>query len=513
MTTRDGIGSGYPTGRAPMAFDLSPVIAALTQQNIQAEKQRITEEKTTISENQANILKALDFETIAGLGEQVQLGHMKNVNDLTNKWAERFSQNDGKLSFRDKAELKADQHKVEAKLLTMKTDVEQLKTIQDALTKKQWDNALYPDMDLDATAKAVTEYLPYVGKGQAMQTFKTRELMPYEVAYNIAPELIDNLIKSVSTSFKNVNSKEGMLTAYYSNLQKIKEFADEMMRSNPEFRSAVMKNAAKTNRNPNDVALENMQKLSGIDYYKDMYISGMEANANRASSAESKQKNIDLANKITEGMYSLDENIMRDNIQSLMKISGAKSLKGTTIIEEPDKQLTNVTVRFIDSNDNEKTISFPIMWNPTEEERLLQKQFIFENFVPASLKTGTNGVKMTDIQPNWQIQGHKPVTHERSSKVDAINSALKQMKENNFTKTSKNNFITALEQRFPGKIETKGFTLFTGATEFKFDGEDFNLSNPESVAQLEAKISEMTKLTRGKKPKKFDPNDPDGMFP
>jgi len=108
--------SPYPTGRAPLAFDLSEQMWNIAQQRIQNRKQEIEEQKKEISDNEKILLTALDFETVKGAQDKFTLDMAGRMKTLTDKWALRMKDRTGILTTEDKLELLRDKRDIESRM-------------------------------------------------------------------------------------------------------------------------------------------------------------------------------------------------------------------------------------------------------------------------------------------------------------------------------------------------------------------------------------------------------------
>jgi len=149
-------GSGLPPTATPFSMDLATPIMAITQNMIKTRKAEIASDKTQISENEATILKALDFDVIKGMSDQLQQEHVKAVDELSNKWAQKFSQYQGKLPPTELLNLKHDQR-------DMETDIESRKANVLAFAKLQEEIKTNPNFaknfDIDATVANMKNWM------------------------------------------------------------------------------------------------------------------------------------------------------------------------------------------------------------------------------------------------------------------------------------------------------------------------------------------------------------------
>lgn len=149
-------GNGYPSTATPFAMDLATPIMAITQQMVKRRKEEIATNKDIANNNEAMMLKALDFETVKGLSDGIQEEHVKAIDSLSEKWASRMAQVQGKLSSVDKLELVRDQKKMETDIADKKANVLAFVELQNFIrTQPEKARMAY---DVDATLKNMSDW-------------------------------------------------------------------------------------------------------------------------------------------------------------------------------------------------------------------------------------------------------------------------------------------------------------------------------------------------------------------
>jgi len=210
-------GSIYPTGIEPLAIDLDKNIFAITQQMVKSRKEQIKEQKLEIDENEKLILDALDFEPVAGMGDEQALKHLQRVDEMTDKYARLWKDRGGKLSTEDKLSLAKDKRDVEAKLKTASADIATIAEIKKELAKG--DKSIY---DIAKTAKNLLEYEKSgkVGLGGAINVPVIKEIPSYQAyADKISPLLQKEAMntKAWSSSISEIDPTTGMTKTVMTN--------------------------------------------------------------------------------------------------------------------------------------------------------------------------------------------------------------------------------------------------------------------------------------------------------
>ncbi len=235
-TKRRNIGMNpYPTGRSPMAFDLSRTTDAISQRLVKREQQRIEEDKSEVSENMQMMLKALDFETVIGLSQKVQEEHLDNVSELHDKWAGVLSESGGKLSLQQKKDLMNDKLKVETTLGNMKADVETFKLVQE---KMKDPNAWY--YYTPETFERFRDYAENgkIGSGDALNIIEMRRPEMAEYISHRYKDGVNRLEKRFDTMMQSVNTEEGYLAAVRTN-ERAAESMWDAIKQDPEIQRHI----------------------------------------------------------------------------------------------------------------------------------------------------------------------------------------------------------------------------------------------------------------------------------
>jgi hypothetical protein len=115
MPTRYSQSSTYPTGRAPLAVDLSQQYWNIAQERVKARKQEIEENDLKISENEKFLLKAFDIETVKGAQDKKTVELAKMLDDHLTKWAfiSKNNEKPGILTTEQKFEVLRDRREIE----------------------------------------------------------------------------------------------------------------------------------------------------------------------------------------------------------------------------------------------------------------------------------------------------------------------------------------------------------------------------------------------------------------
>lgn len=148
-------GNGYPSTATPFAMDLATPIMAISQQMVKRRREEIATNKDIANNNEAMMLKALDFETVKGLSDGIQEEHVKAIDSLSEKWASRMATVQGKLSSVDKLELVRDQKNMETDVANKKANVLAFAELQKFI---QTNPKAKDVLDIDATTQKMSDW-------------------------------------------------------------------------------------------------------------------------------------------------------------------------------------------------------------------------------------------------------------------------------------------------------------------------------------------------------------------
>lgn len=421
MAVRQNIGVGglYPTGRSPLVMDLSSPASAITQRMIKREEQRISQEKDYMTQSQQEILKALDFEVVQGLSDQIQLEHLKEVDSLQDKWASKYAESGGKLSINQLAELKKDQRGIEGKLGKMQADVKTFAFAQEQLKNPRardlWDEQSWINLKEYAQSGKI-------GSGGAIEILVPREPSFIEYIQGTYKQQLANLEKRISMRMQGVNTEEGRIMATKDNLDAANNMW-ESLKQQPDIRRRVESigedEAKEQFLNAYGFSLQDQKfnaqlfragqtKQESEDYYNKKYGWG--------ALPKDQRENMVVANDFLERVSRGDANVLKEiltyNVSGIGFPDDAYySDQGLVIVSKPKGK---------DGEQDTKVIP----WAPNmhdERQRQVFKKLVFDAVDIFSGKQEPLNI-MKYIVPNWEeIKEVNPYT---PPPIKAIREAL-----------------------------------------------------------------------------------------
>lgn len=248
MAIRQNIGTGglYPTGINPQALDFRATQEAMSQSLINQSKARIQQEKDFMNESEKAILNSLSFEAVQGLSDQVQQNHLKNYNELTDKWTNIYRERGGKLSDFDQLALKKDKMKMDAETSNLKTNVEQFRFAQKEILAHPF---LYDPESVTRLANITNKGL--IGLNESANVLVPLKRTPLDYIENIHKPELERFAKQTDTEISMARSRQGIVTALKDNERRLGEWYDVKVKENPGLFGAISKSdfldALKTN--------------------------------------------------------------------------------------------------------------------------------------------------------------------------------------------------------------------------------------------------------------------------
>lgn len=156
---------GYPTGRAPLMMDLANPVYAITQQMIQQKQRDLASQKDQISQNLKNLLDTISFDTIKGLGQQVQKEHLKRLDDFSNKWTEKWASAGGVLSGPQLHEQEMEKQAIESDMANMQSNVEKFANATNMLLQDYAKNGDTGVFDFQGSLNNLSKFKDQIGSG------------------------------------------------------------------------------------------------------------------------------------------------------------------------------------------------------------------------------------------------------------------------------------------------------------------------------------------------------------
>ena len=333
-------GSPYPTGTAPMAFDLSQQMAAITQQMVANRQQEIKEKKLQVSESENAILTALDFKTLEGAGDQFALEQSERLNKMTDKWTRKWRDAGGVLNTKDKIELLKDKRDIEQKLALGSAEIAQFNEIQKIL--KTPNQQVY---EYEPTAKAVTEYVKAgkLGTG-GLINLPVLKQQPIESKFEaMADPFFAERATVYTDNPKIVDRRTGQVSVQKTNKESI-DIAAQFLRTTPEYKELYAIDPAKAEYSINKMIAKHLKEPES-----DKWISAIAPKGGGVSSATSARmsaKNQAIAdfNSAVIGIANFDQDEMNRFSSEENKVNGLirSKKKGKDYIEivynDPDKK-------------------------------------------------------------------------------------------------------------------------------------------------------------------------------
>lgn len=125
---------GNISGSAPLYLgSFTSQRGAMAQRMTDTAIRLAEKEQTRQAQERADMLKALSFDAVQGLGRKVQENHLEELNALQDKYAKRWIENGRKLTDRDYLDLQRDKTDMEQKIAAYKNNVAQYAKVADEI--------------------------------------------------------------------------------------------------------------------------------------------------------------------------------------------------------------------------------------------------------------------------------------------------------------------------------------------------------------------------------------------
>lgn len=492
-------GGNIPSGYAPIVFGsqgggIGPGIADKLSQRMmekykfdrtQAAQARKAKQERMAKERE-ELVGALTFEAVEGLGQKAIDTHTQAVEDLQLKYATKLA-NQGELTTKDYLELSRDKMKVEQNLANYRDNVRKVREAQQFATTN-------PDKVHPNTLYNIQRYIKRgdVGSGDA-----DRLIQPYFNMFKHLDVMIDVGAVPYDERYSKYEGEGDYITKFRSKAKGLEKRVYEFLRADPVAREQmkdpaqreIIKQQAwqwvKANSSPTseDVIVpkhmrdqyeeEQIEKGDHSPYVKSRLKKGL-----KLDKAEGMERAQDLAYRFVHG----DEAAFNEIIGP--KISDAQVLNNG-----------DIKVTF---NKGEVGAGEPV--TKVIKRGNFEQEFpkIYEDILPDRYRPVMDKEMFQYFDPKYKTEVGK--TREKQS-IAATRKVLS--KGDDMSSTEKENVTKVLQGILGDKFERyKG--LKTGT--WKYNGKYYSLRNPEDMKELEKLMDEeiMLKGYRKKYPDKTD---------
>jgi len=485
--------SPYPTGRAPLAFDLSEQMWNIAQQRIQNRKQEIEEQKKQISENEAILLTALDFETVKGAQDKFAQDMATRIDQMTNKWSERMKAKGGILDTNDKLELLRDKRDIENRIQVGAADVAQFQQLQNDLADPKKRTVYNVPETSSKMAKYALEGKIGTGSAINLPTYQPQAWGQEAMAFaesNAPKELLDpRAWDDVAMGIDEYGN-----TKFQKSNKKIVEGHIEWLKTTPEWQSLYEEQPYNA-----ELLLESFRKkylrepVRAIPKSQSATTGGKTATQIKAEKEQ--QDKFSGFNNIALNLMDRDEATIKS-----LKSTGFGKIGDIRYTEEPDGTYMHVHFQPTSAADTRGSEMIKL---PKDQSDVAGQKYFYNklwDILPSEFKEGVDVADLPKVmKPRaGQYQGKQVPFYAEKSVEKTLDQAIKNPKKSFFQAAA-----DTIKKYIPGlkiKATSEGFEV---------DGKTYNIKNPpkgttNTPEALKAKVMENVKPQ-----KKLDPNAPE----
>ena len=412
-----------------MVLDLENSVQAVTQQLIQNRKQEIDQKKLQISESEKMVLESLDFDTVEGISDKVALDHSAKIEDLTNRWTQRWREKGGVLSTQDKLDLVKDQRKVQKELDFAASDVAMIKEIQKELSKP---NSIY---DLEKTIPALHSYIKEgkVGSGGAINVPVLKQ-SPFGAKFMAQyDDFMKNRAQSIIDDVEITDRATGQVMIGSTNTEAINK-GIEFLKTTPDYRELY-------NQNPE--AAESMIEEMRLKYLKELrspkWVSGVKPPSQTAAERNRFKNNYGW--NVTQPQFDAlmrfnetAEGMRKGALSSIQRMKGKPgeegAVKGASYVTEGGETMLRLELNptehkvtkdgKVEVQNQPRSIDIPV---PEDGDIEGAKAFYAEiwKYMPDELKQGIHTLPIESFIVPEEMQGKEFSTQMESKTVSPIN--------------------------------------------------------------------------------------------
>lgn len=232
-----------PSGSAPLYLgSFASQRGAMAQKMTDRAIELAEKERTRQGKERADMLKALSFDAVQGLGRQVQEKHLEELNSLQDKWAKKWIENGRKLTDRDYMELNRDKTEMQQRIANYKANVAQYAKVSDEI--KQGKANYHP-----STIEAMKNYYQ---RGDVGEDFsKVIKYMPDTASY--LSKYADQLNRLTSPKDYRYNPESGMMETSSTNEREVRRVLGSLLANDDYFRTMMQGDVATRSATQKDV--------------------------------------------------------------------------------------------------------------------------------------------------------------------------------------------------------------------------------------------------------------------
>jgi len=491
LTQNVGVGGLYPTGRSPLVVDFSSTQRAITERLIKREQERIDRDRSEQEKGEKAILEALSFESVLGATDAMQIKHLENLDEFSNKWTELYAENEGKLSTPMLLAMSKDKNKLQANLNNMKTNVKKLEMVQQEFRNdpygQKWDPTEFrnavdrgemnnPDFDWSTTLipreLSVMEILSSPQMGQYVKSVRDR------ASVGITPRA-DGVLEQTSSNTPILDEEFRSFIESPIGKRFVKPDGSNLQQVRDEW-NAIMKVEKK--QETFSPAIVREQRLTAA----------AEAKANQVPGLNEKSpyyNNMVTANERLTRIYNLDER-------------GLNALRGKEIKADDGSKITVNNSDFYDISFNKDGgVNLQLLGTSTSGGKTLKKWktiVIDPNMTPEDKKNWmiqqwelspdaiSDGKQIPVdlsryLSPDFKVDG---ISMARIPALDIIKDRIVNPSRDEELYTDAREVASFVRDTFDGLVKTEGAGYINRRNKLTVDGQPYDLRKKQSRIEL-----------------------------
>lgn len=480
--------NNIPTGGAPLFLgSFASQRGAMAQKMTDRMIQLAEKEKTRQGQERADMLKALSFDAVQGLGRKVQEEHMAELEGLQDKWAKKWIQNGRKLTDRDYMELQRDKTDMAQRIANMKNNVAQYaKYSQDVMENPQLYHPstvtglqqYYKEGDVGKDLTPLVRHIPdtqkyLVDAFGALRTTKaseTKVFNPETKMFDITSTNEPEIRRKVYAGLKD--------NPYYQELQKdpyVKKQADAQVEN---FISSIATKATK-------------EEVPTEGFFKRQKIQAMPAKYQKAVSEYGWE---DLSEEeVANAMYFNDfaKRILNHDKKAIDLLMSKKIIGGKTPSKYEIERDGGITLYGQPYKDGKMDTYYIPPADKDDPDNMRQAMTAVLDLAPASMqgKQKPDNIQRI-ITPEYKVDVKEKAPITAVGKLQDALSYPGNTKED-YGKEARTTMQSWIKNLLPNsKVEAKTTINWTGSSRpIKVDDTEYNLANTEDRQKLMDKVT------------------------
>lgn len=490
--------NGIPSGYAPLFLgDLATPMNSVAQKLNRDMMMKLQQDKAKKSQDKAFMLKALDFETVQGLGRKVQEEHLKELNSFRDEVAKKYLEKGMKLSDEDYFNIQKRKGEIDQKIANMKFNVAHVANAQKEIMRNpnayEW--------------QSVQDLQKYVEEGN-LGADASNILKPmFDVNKYLEENYGSRAIADMEETTERIPGTNKVRTVA-SNRKAVERLAQEVMQD-PTLQAVIARDPKRYGQRFNawlqgrlresvkedfaDASLMKQWEMEKIPEESKEVAEKFGITDPKLLADQAKMKYIESQNTITQKMLAGDKKTL-DMLED-QKIEGFGTVDRYEVTPSGNVRLISKETYDTGGKDRKgkaikapRTYDFPTVdW--TNNDQVRSAKLTLKKFLPGALLGKHDWTGSSDYMfgADWEAGEVEKAPITIVKRVDEVMSSPRVIKKVEDGFADRGDMIQNLQYLFPDKNVEEKKTINSKAI-ITIDGDDYNLNTPADKDKIKAMV-------------------------